>query len=73
MFGAYGAVSESLCLGPLINQPQKLTFSSPVGAKVVKHYCFITSVLIFLAPVSLLYVYLNYDNKYSKVKVFKVA
>ena len=35
--GALGAVSESLCLGRLINHPPKLTFSSPVGAKVVNH------------------------------------
>ena len=30
-------MSESLCLGRLINHPSKLSFSSPVGAKVVKH------------------------------------
>ena len=30
-------MSESLCLGRLINSPPKLTFSSPVDAKVVTH------------------------------------
>ena len=35
--GAYGAVSESLCIGRLINRPPKLTFSSPFGAKVVTY------------------------------------
>ena len=48
-------MSESLCLGHLINHPPKLTFSSPVGATVVTHDLYNPNnflVLVFLLTMS---------------------